>query len=237
MSNPYFKFKQFIVFHDRCAMKVGTDGVLLGAWVDIHNSQKALDIGTGSGLIGLMMAQRNYKISIRAIDIDNSAIEQAKDNIRLSPFASQIDCIHSSLQELGSNSDEKYDIIVSNPPFFTQSLKSPKQERTIARHTDTLSVEELIWISASLLNKGGKLSVIYPYSYKDELHEIAKENSLFITRITSVYPTPTSSPKRILMEFSNIKTSLIESELIIEKERHIYSEEFVELVKEFYLKM
>ncbi|MBK5719492.1 methyltransferase [Dysgonomonas sp. Marseille-P4677] len=237
MPNPYFKFKQFTVFHDRCAMKVGTDGVLLGAWTNIDNCERALDIGTGSGLIALMMAQRNNKLSIDAIDIDNCAFEQAKDNIKLSPFANQIDCINNSLQELQIRPSKKYDIIVSNPPFFIQSLKSPKQERTIARHTDTLSAEELVRISSTLLNRNGKISVIYPFSYKNSLLNIAKEYNLFVTRITTVYPTPTSLPKRILMEISNMATPLVESELIIEKERHIYSDAFIELVKDYYLKM
>lgn len=237
MSNPYFKFKQFTVFHDRCGMKVGTDGVLLGAWTDIYNSEKALDIGTGSGLIALIMAQRSNKLSIHAIDIDSNAIEQAKENIKLSPFTSQINCVNSSLQELQIHSDKKYDIIVSNPPFFIQSLKSPKPERTTARHTDTLSAEELIKISSTLLNTGGKISVIYPFDYKDNLYNIAKESNLFVTRSTIIYPTPTSLPKRILMEISNIEMPSKESELIIEKERHIYSDEFTGLVKDFYLKM
>lgn len=237
MPNPYFKFKQFTVYHDRCAMKVGTDGVLLGAWANIRDSKTALDIGTGSGLIALMMAQRSNTLSINAIDIDNNAIEQTNENIKQSPFIHRISCLNSSLQELDASSDKKYDVIVSNPPFFIGSLKSPKQERTTARHTDSLSAEELISISSTLLNKGGRISIIYPFDYKDNLYKIAKENSLFITRIANVHPTPTSLPKRILIEFSNIETPLIESKLIIEKERHVYSDEFTELVKDFYLKM
>ncbi len=237
MPNPFFRFKQFIVYHDRCAMKVGTDGVLLGAWTDISDAKTALDIGTGTGLISLMIAQRNRNITIDAIDIEIDAIAQAKDNIKNSPFATQIKCTQCSVQEFAEKYEKKYDIIVSNPPFFAESLKSPDNQRSLARHDDTLSINDLLKASAKLLNNNGKLSLIYPYEYKRAILDIAKLNNLFINKATNVYPTSSSQPKRILLEISKNQTSIQENSLTIEESRHIYSDEFTELVKDFYLKL
>lgn len=237
MANPYFEFKKFTVHHDRCAMKVGTDGVLLGAWCNIADADTALDIGTGTGLIAMMMAQRNENITIDAIDIDTNAIEQAKENIEQSPYGKQIQCYHSSLQSFDKLSQRKYDIIVSNPPFFVQSLKSPDECRTLARHTDSLSVEELISTASDFLSDKGRLNIIYPFEYKDFIEQQAIRNGLHISRITNVYSTPTASAKRVLIELSKQDIPLIEDNLIIEKERHIYTEEFTELAKDFYLKL
>lgn len=237
MPNPYFQFKKFTVYHDRCAMKVGTDGVLLGAWCDISNAYTALDIGTGTGLIALMMVQRNLNMLVDAIDIYSDAIAQAEENIKRSPFSSSIKCSNLSLESFYKQCPQKYDVIVSNPPFFIGSLKSPKQNRTLARHTDSLQIEELINISAKLVTDKGRLSVIYPYEHKDVLLHLAKENELFVSRITNVYPTPAGKPKRVLMEFSKADKLLAENDLIIEKERHIYSDGFTALVKDFYMKL
>lgn len=237
MPNPYFKFKQFTVYHDRCAMKVGTDGVLLGAWTDASKAHFVLDAGTGTGLIALMIAQRYSNVNIDAIDIDTDAIAQASENIRKSPFASHIQCTNKRLQDIEANLSKKYDVIVSNPPFFIESMKSPHQKRTLARHTDSLPAEELISTSSKLLSDRGKISVIYPADYKSTLFDLAKQNGLSISRITNVFSTPTSASKRILMELSKEEHPLIETDLLIEKERHVYSNEFTALVKDFYLKL
>ncbi|MDR1092447.1 MAG: methyltransferase [Prevotella sp.] len=234
MPNPYFKFKQFTVYHDRCAMKVGTDGVLLGAWTNAGNVKNTLDIGAGSGLIALMLAQQNRDMLIDAIDIDNNAVEQAGENVMRSPFSSQIRCFNISLQEYALNCDRKYDLIVSNPPYFDQSLKSPDENRSIARHADSLPADELIKLSSKLLAFDGRLSVIYPFGYKDFL---LQQNSLFVSRMTNVYPVQGSLPKRVLIEFSKQRSSLEETDLLIEKKRHVYSDEFVSLAKDYYLKL
>lgn len=234
MPNPYFKFKQFTIHHDRCAMKVGTDGVLLGAWTNVQNIKSVLDVGTGSGLIALMLAQRNKDMLINAIDIDSDAVEQARENAMKSPFSSQIRCFNTSLQNYAQNCNRKYDLIVSNPPYFEQSLKSPEANRSMARHTDNLSVDELIRLSSELLSPDGRLSVIYPFEYKDYLLE---QDYLFATRVTNVYPVPGSLPKRVLAELSKQKTSLTENDLLIEKQRHVYSDEFISLAKDYYLKL
>jgi len=237
MPNPYFRFKQFTVYHDRCAMKVGTDGVLLGAWAGAGMAKHVLDVGTGTGLIAMMIAQRNAQAAVDAIDIDSDAVGQAKDNVAGSPFGERIKCYNVSLQEFAANRIKKYDLIVSNPPFFAQSLKSPDRTRSMARHSDSLSAGELLSVSSCLLSEGGRLSVIYPATYEEVLNECAEKNKLYAVRKTYVYPTPKSPVKRILMEFSKNLSSCVESELVIEKERHVYTDEFTDLVKEFYLNM
>ena len=237
MPNPYFRFKQFTVYHDRCAMKVGTDGVLLGAWANIPEPYRVLDIGTGTGLIALMIAQRYDDTIIDAIDVDTNAIVQSAENVGRSPFAPRIQCIEKSLQDFYQDSSKEYDAIVSNPPFFIGSLKSPHQGRTLARHTDSLPVEDLVRISCCFLSGEGKLSFIYPSDYKGRLLDIAEQNGLHVSRITNVFPTPVSVSKRILVELSKNEIPFMETDLLIEKERHVYSDEFTALVKDFYLKM
>jgi tRNA1Val (adenine37-N6)-methyltransferase len=237
MPNPYFRFKEFTVYHDRCAMKVGTDGVLLGAWTNIENAKTVLDIGTGTGLIALMLAQRsNCSLEIDAIDIDEDAIFQAVDNIQTSGFK-HIDCRHTSLQEYADVCVKKYDLIVSNPPYFASSLHSPDKQRTIARHTDSLSIDDFISISSRLLSVDGRLSIIFPISEKDYLVSLAEKNNLFVSRIVNVAGTPNVMPKRVLLEFSKRECKVVENNLIIEMKRHVYSDEFVTLVKDFYLKL
>lgn len=219
-------------------MKVGTDGVLLGAWVNTTNARSALDIGTGTGLIALMLAQRNPLLQINAIDTDTDAVLQATDNINRSPFPERISCRQISLQEYAANFANTYDLIVSNPPFYRNSLKSPDRKRTQARHTDSLTPEELITLSSHMLSPTGRLSLIYPAEYKDELINIGLRNNLVVSRITNIYSTPnTTSAKRVLIELSILDTPFQETNLIIENQRHTYSDDFAQLVRDFYLKM
>lgn len=237
MPNPYFQFKQFMIYQDKCAMKVGTDGVLLGAWVDVSNVNSVLDIGTGTGLISLMINQRlNSNVSIDAIDIDDNAILQAKDNIYREGL-SNIRCVHNSLQSYVKVCDKKYSLIVSNPPYFSLSLHSPDKRRTLARHTDTLQIDSLLEMSADLLTDNGRIALIYPFSEKESVVNTANRVGLYVSRITDVCPTPLSKPKRVLLEFSKIQQEVKFSQLIIETERHVYSPEFTEIVKDFYLKL
>lgn len=233
--NPYFRFQQFTVFHDKCAMKVGTDGTVLGAWVDVGHAKRALDIGTGTGLISLMIAQKNTDLQIDAIDIESNAIQQAETNVAQSPFSKRIRLCQTAMQDFAA-ADTRYDVIVTNPPFFTETLKSPDKKRAIARHADSLTAEELICFSAQRLTDNGRLSVIYPYEYRDRLISLGREYNIYPSRITNLYPTPQSAPKRILLEFSKTEKGPIENDLIIETERHVYSDEFKYLMKDFYLK-
>jgi tRNA1Val (adenine37-N6)-methyltransferase len=232
MSNPYFRFKQFTVRHDLCAMKVGTDGVLLGAWAGVENAEKILDIGTGSGLIALMLAQRS-KAFIDAIDVDENACEQAKINFENSPFYDRLTILKIPFQDFSS--PYKYDLLVSNPPYFAHSLKSPDNGRNFARHNDSLTLADLFKKSVSLLNPQGKLSVILPFETLEKVNILATENQLFLCRKTSVVSVSNQPPKRILLEYSLQNTDLQEHELHIEKSPKVYSEEYIALTKDFYL--
>ena len=164
MANPYFQFKQFTVWHDKCAMKVGTDGVLLGAWTSVENTRSILDVGCGTGLISLMLAQRCQAI-IDALDIDPAACMQARENADRSPFGQRLQVIHRPFADCVTEfaGIRQYDCIVSNPPYFINSLKCPDKQRNQARHTDTLSLDELISGSKQLLSPGGRLCLILPF--------------------------------------------------------------------------
>jgi len=236
MPNPYFSFKQFTVWHDKCAMKVGTDGVLLGAWTDVSNANSVLDIGTGTGLVALMIAQR-CNADIFAIEIDNNAVIQATDNKNRSPWSERISIIQGDFKTFESNT--KFDVIVSNPPYFSNSLLPPDIKRSTARHTNELSYYELIEGAAELLSPRGKFSLIIPADVIDKIIEIAANFDLYPIRQTNILPKQDSSPKRVLISFSNKKDAIFAkpNDLIIELARHQYTPEYIDLTKEYYLNM
>lgn len=236
MANPYFRFKQFTVYHDRCAMKVGTDGVLLGAWAGTEYSMNILDVGTGTGLIALMMAQRFPAASLWAVDNEASALEQAKLNIDNSPFSDRITLVDSSFQQFALQTAIRFDLIVSNPPYFTDSLLPPKKQRAQARHSVTLTLDELLFASRSCLSESGILSLILPYSRSDELEKLCEKHSFHLKRKIIVLPLPNAVPKRILVDMTMQQTRQTATRsLIIEKSRHHYSRAFADLVRDFYL--
>ena len=230
---PPFKFKQFTIHQDKTAMKVGTDGVLLGAWTNIVG-KCALDIGTGTGVISLMFAQRS-NADITAIEIEENAFLQAKDNFSNSKWDERLTTIHSSLQDFSSN--DKFDTIVSNPPFFSNSLKTEDTSRNFARHNDSLSFEYLLEFTSNNLSENGKASFIIPFDSEVNFLNIAKENNLFASRICRIKGTENSPIKRSLIELDFKKADCKESLLVIEISRHIYTPDYINLTKEFYLKM
>lgn len=237
MANPYFQFKKFTVWHDKCAMKVGTDGVLLGAWADITHTRRILDIGTGTGLIALMLAQRS-QARVDAIDIDRDACLQACGNVKSSPFENRIQVYHTPLSQYVPEENLLYDLIVSNPPYFVDSLKCPDNKRRLARHTDTLPLLSLLHDSRHLLAADGRLALILPYDRKEALRESFRREGYFLSKETVVYSTPSGKPIRLLLELSLIPVEQpVCSELTIELERHVYTEEFKQLVQDFYLKI
>ena len=214
-------------------MKVGTDGVLLGAWTKAPNGN-ILDIGCGSGLISLMIAQRNPNTQIDAIDVDHNAFLQTTENIANSDWKENIKPHHTSLQNF--NSPHKYQLIVSNPPFFVNATKSANSSKNTARHTDELSFNDLLHHVSKLLKKEGVFSVVLPITEEVELCKIASANELFLNRICYVKPNLDKEPKRILMEFSLTNTPIVTESLTIETEkRHHYTEEYRNLTQEFYL--
>ena len=234
MSNPYFQFKQFTVRHDLCAMKVGTDGALLGAWTNCFDAKAILDAGTGSGLIALMLAQRSDAF-IDAIDRDENACRQAEINFSLSPFASRFRVF---CQDFLQYCPEKpYDLIVFNPPYFINSLKSPDKQRTTARHADELSLNGWLEKSYQLLSAGGRLSLIFPADHFDSVRDIAVQTGFHLTRKTAVSAIENRPPKRVLLEYAKTFVRLAGNEIFIEKSDHSYSEEYKTLMKAYYLKM
>ncbi len=234
-----FKFKQFSVAQDQTAMKVGTDGVLLGAWSPIpENCFSILDIGTGTGIIALMMAQRSIAEQVDAIEIDEKAYEQASENFENSPFNDRLFCFHAGLDELIEEPEDEYDLIISNPPFYTENYKTADEQRDLARFQDAMPFEMLVEAADLLLSENGILSVIIPFKEEAHFVALAKEFELFPFKITRVKGTPTSEIKRSLLAFSRNKIDDFPvNELIIETERHVYTSEYIALTKDFYLKM
>lgn len=219
-----FRFKQFTIQDDRCAMKVGTDGVLLGAWCP--KGTRILDVGTGSGLIARMLMQRCPEAEVEGIDIDEAAVEQAREN--------GVKAYCSSLQ----NWQGSYDLIVSNPPYFQNSLKNPDKGREMARHTDTLSYAELIQHSARLLQEGGRLALILPAEAENEIREIAARYSLYCTRATRVYSKETKPVRRVLLSFvmTTVRNDDMATDtLVLEDEKGGRSLPYQELCRDFYL--
>lgn len=237
MPNDSFEFKKFKIRQDKCAMKVGTDAVLLGAWVIPNGSTKILDIGTGTGIIALMLAQKS-NAAIVAIDIDKDSTEQAKLNVAESSFASQIQVQHISFQELSSTSTQKFDLIVSNPPFFVDSLKSTNDGRTMARHNDLLSFEDLLRGVKKLLSEKGKFCLILPKNEAMLFRDLAKTKGLYLSKLMRIRTRPEKdSEKRHLMQFEFKETEFSESTLVIEADSHRnYTEEYKKFTQDYYMK-
>lgn len=232
--NDYFQFKQFTIHQGETAMKVGTDGVLLGAWANLENASSILDIGTGTGLLALMAAQRNFQARIEGIEIDSAAYRQACRNIAASPWNNRIFLHHLSVFDF--HPQHPFDCILCNPPFFLHSTPTPDPSRTIARHCNEFTHIDLLHISQSLLTPNGKLSLILPVTEAEYLIQESPDYSVCLSRITKVKPTPQKKPKRYLLEFSSSPVSSPEKdELIIEYSRHHYSPEYQELTRNFYL--
>lgn len=238
MANTCFAFKQFTIYHDQCAMKVGTDGVMLGAWVNISGAKTILDVGTGTGLIAIMMAQR-CNASIDAVEIDETACRQARENVQNCPWSHRIRIIHDSLQHYTEGTSVRYDVIVSNPPFFRDSLKPALSGRSVARHDEKLNFESLLFYSSRLLQENGLLSVIIPAADRDHFTNLAYFHNLHPVRQTLIRPVAGKTPSRCMAEFSKDKNSVLQpSELLIKKEDgEDYSDDFKGMTRDFYLKM
>ena len=236
MSNDYFQFRQFIVHQQRCAMKVGTDGTLLGAWALAPSGKcRILDIGTGTGLIALMMAQRFPESSVLGIDIDPEAVAQATENVRLSPFSKRIKILQEDLMKFDDTDD--FDAIVSNPPYFVDSLECPDDQRTMARHTVSLTYEGLIRQAFRLLKDEGCLSLVIPSESRSLIESAACLEGFFLSRVCLIKTTPRKQPKRQLIEFRkhSVKELIIE-EGVIEDSPNLRSSWYQQLTKEFYIK-
>lgn len=231
MGNPFFRFKQFEIWHDRCAMKVGTDGVLLGAWTDVSHSQNVLDIGTGSGLIALMIAQR-CRAKVTGVEIDAEAAKQACENVALSPWKGRVSIRQADITAFEGG---KYDTILSNPPYFREQVYCSDDQRNAARHTGVLTFEALLDAVIRLLTDDGCFSVILPFEAAGYFIGSAAERHLYPMCRTNVQTRPGISPKRVLLTLSRNILPCKEDTLVIESEPRIYSPDFIQLVKDFYL--
>ncbi|MDG2194935.1 MAG: methyltransferase [Polaribacter sp.] len=222
-------------------MKIGTDAVLLGAWCSVDNfPDTMLDVGSGTGVVSLMLAQRSDAMTIDAVEINDAAHEQSVENFELSTWSDRLFCYHASFEDFTQEmeeAEEKYDLIVSNPPFYSDDFESQDTARNNARFTSSLSFKELVSGVSKLLADQGTFSVIIPFKEQQKFVALALENNLFLTKACRVKGTPTSEVKRSLLEFSFQKKDLIQEELIIEISRHKYTQAYIDLTKDFYLKM
>lgn len=235
MSNNYFRFKRFTIEQEKCAMKVGTDGCLLGGWFDCSQSRRILDVGTGSGLIAIMAAQRS-NAHVTGIEIDSDAVLQAKVNVKNSSWNDRIEIIEENL--LAYMPDELFDTIVSNPPYFVNSLKCDDVSRTLARHSDSLGSDGFFSSAARLLTPDGKVSVIIPCDILEEWQSSAAEFGFYPSRTTFVKTTPRKNPKRVMVEFCREKVAEAENgTLVLEDSPGVYSEEAQDILRDFYLKI
>ncbi len=236
-----FHFKEFTVHQDKSAMKIGTDGVLLGAWCSAQNyPDTILDVGSGTGIISLMMAQRCDALTIDAVELEENAYEQTVENFEKSNWGDRLYCYNATFQEFVNEiaeEEETYDLIVSNPPFYTDHFETENISRNKARFTSSLSFEDLVSGASKILSEDGVFSVIIPSKEEDKLFNLASINKLFLNRICHVQGNPSSEIKRSLMEFSFHPSEIKNEHLIIEIERHNYTEDYINLTKDFYLKM
>ena len=236
MANSYFKFKHFIIQQDRCAMKVGTDGVLLGAWVRAEQAQNILDIGTGTGLIALMLAQKS-NAHIDAVEIDKSSYEQANENFSESRWSDKISSHLCSIQDFAKKSDRKYDLIITNPPYFEKSTKAKGESRTNARHNDLLPYSDLLIAVNNLLTDNGSFYIILPHNIHKVFIEKAQIYGLIPHKVLDILPNTLLPPKRTLLQFKRTSISkYLHDTLTIETEkRHRYTKNYTELTKDYYI--
>jgi len=235
MSSNSFVFKQFEIKQDKCAMKVGTDAVLLGAWADATQAKRVLDIGTGTGILALMIAQKS-EAQICAIDIDIDSYQQAIENIHYSLWKDRIQLFHSSIQEFSKTINEQFDLIITNPPYFTDAYKAKEISRNNARHTDELPFEILIECVCKLLQPQGVFYIILPFAEAQIFKNMAKQNNLCLVQSMRIKTKADKEPKRLLMKYSFEQKIQEETEIVIENDdRHHYTKEYIELTKDYYL--
>jgi tRNA1Val (adenine37-N6)-methyltransferase len=240
-----FAFKQFSIEQDQCAMKIGTDSVLLGAWASITSRpDRILDIGAGTGVLSLMLAQRSSAHTIDAIEIDAGAYEQCSENFEHSPWADRMFCYHASLLEFveelsegDMSADAHYDLIICNPPFYAGTHKSEDKTRNLARFQDAMPFEHLVYAADHLISKEGVFATIIPYQEEQQLIKLAAQAQLFPRRCLHIKGHPGAEIKRSLLEFCRVKQPCKSTVMIIETARHMYTEDYVNLTKDFYLKM
>lgn len=238
LESEIFRFKHFDIHQHLCTMKVNTDGVLLGAWSEIENKKKSLDIGTGTGVIAIMLAQRNNQIISHGIEIDEKASNQAAENMAGSPYKSRLKCIHQSIQDYVNNTHEKYDLIVSNPPFFSGGTFSLNQNKANVRHTIKLSHTDLLNAVRTLMTSDGHFDVILPYIEGLRFIELAQKYDFGVVKITEVKPKAEKSIERLLIRFAMkfIHPAFIDRLIVHNSTKaNDYTDEIKTLTRDFYI--
>jgi tRNA1Val (adenine37-N6)-methyltransferase len=220
-------------------MKVGTDSVLLGAWCPIENHPfSVLDIGAGTGILSLMIAQRSNAEQIDALEIDEEAYEQCVENFENSPWGDRLFCYHAGLDEFVEEPEEQYDLIISNPPFYSEDYKTENSQRDLARFQDAMPFKELVEAVDLLLSENGIFAVIIPYKEEENFINLCATIELYPVKVTRVKGTPNTEIKRSLLAFKRYELPVLEAdELVIEMNRHDYTDAYIDLTKDFYLKM
>ncbi len=237
-SSSIFRFKQFEIEQNGCTMKVGTDGVLLGAWSNVEGRKEMLDIGTGTGVIAIMLAQRKLDANVDAVEIDSTACQTAKKNMLNSPFSNRLNSFEESIQDFAKTTRKEYDLIVCNPPFFTGGTLSAQTSRNDVRHTIKLPNGDLLNSVQRLLKKDGKFCVVLPFIEGLRFKEIAQSYNLYCTKVTQVRSKKEKPVERLLLQFEKVNQPEMTDELIIQFEkRNDYTPDYITLTKEFYLKM
>lgn len=236
-TDQFFRFQRFSIAQDRCTMKVGTDGVLLGAWAGAGHAENILDIGTGSGLIAIMLAQRNERSKIAGVEIERTSFEQARENMQRSPWSDRLEAIHTSIQDFAANTATRYDLIVSNPPFFTGGNLSYNQDRNSVRHTIKLSHHDLLSAVQKLMSPAGRFALILPYLEGLRFCELAATYHLYCTHRTEVHPRESKPVERLLLQFEKTKQSPLVEQLVLQTENSDErTAKYTALTGEFYLR-
>lgn len=230
-----FQFKEFAIQQKKSAMKVGTDSILLGSWVNLNDVDSILDIGSGTGILALMLAQRSNAMTIDAVEIDAVAHAEAVSNFEDSPWADRLFCYHSSIQEFVTEFDGKYDLIISNPPFFDPKEIKSATPRTIARQTHLLNHITLLKNTKKLLNNSGTCAFVIPYEMESFFVDLAKNMGLYVVRTLHTKDTDIAVYKRSFLQFKFDKTTCVTTELTLKNLDKTYSDEFIALTKSFYL--
>lgn len=232
--NKWFEFKQFRIEQQNSAMKVGTDGVILGAWVSVNQATRILDVGSGTGLIALMLAQRS-NAEIDAVEIDSHAYLEAKYNFEQSPWSERLKIFHSDFNTYSNETGKLYDLIVCNPPFFVDSLKTSDSRLAIARHNESMTFSQLILGSVKLLNQSGRLTVIIPSGSFDEFRETARIHGLYLHRNCNIITKTGRLPSRVLLELSLAQGYMSTSEILIQNTDGQFTDQFKELTNKYYI--
>lgn len=235
---PPFRFKQFTMEHDKSSMKLGVDGVLLACWTNLEEVQSILDVGAGCGIISVVCAQRNQEAKIHAVEIEDNAFEEASLNFINAPWSDRLSISHEPFQEhlkRGQSLFSPYDLIISNPPFFIDSLASQKDGRSLARHNVNFDFDLFFELCSQSLSEQGKVSIVFPHDKIDFLKEKAEAHGLYISRLANVKPFEHRPPKRVLLEFTKTQMKIEEETFAVEIERGNYTEKYSGLVGEFYL--